>query len=76
MKIKNKDGFVEYQGEEKLPDNTKAVEQWDLEGHLVKRFRSIAEASRETGCGKTGISKCLSGKQRLCGGWIWKLVQK
>ena len=27
MRIKNKDGFIEYEKERKMPDNAKAVEQ-------------------------------------------------
>jgi len=81
MRVKNKNGFIEYEEEErkrkkKIPNTAKAVEQWDTEGHLLATYRSIGEASRKTGCGETGISNCAKGKQKMSGGYIWKFVSK
>ena len=43
--------------------------QYDTDGNFIKEFPSIAEATRQVG---GNISKVLSGKQTLAGGYKWK----
>lgn len=48
------------------------VLQYDLNGHFIREFESVAEASRETNTRDSGIEKCVRGKQERVGNYIWK----
>jgi len=50
----------------------KRVNQYELDGTFRKSYASITEASQKTGFAHSGISKCCSGKQNECHGFIWK----
>lgn len=50
----------------------KSVEQYDMNGNLLNRFRSINEASRETNSTYSAISMCCSGKRNKHNNYIWK----
>jgi len=47
------------------------VNQYSLDGKLIKEFSSIAEAAR-SGFISTHISKCLTGKFKQHRGFVWK----
>ena len=57
-------------------DSKKAVpvEQYDINGNLIKIFGSVIDASREVGC--QGISLCLKGRLKTSGGFVWKYHQQ
>ena len=40
----------------------------------MERYYSIGEAARIIGLHKTNIYDAVSGKQKTCGGYIWKKV--
>lgn len=48
------------------------VLQYDLEGHFVKEFKTIAEASTETNVKATTIEKCFNGKCERAGNFMWR----
>ena len=49
------------------------VEQLDpLTGEAIQSFKSISEASKQTGIPKRSISNTLSGKQRHAGKFLWR----
>jgi group I intron endonuclease len=50
----------------------KAVQQFSLEGEFVNEFKSVSEASKYTGCNKTGIGKVSRGERKSCGGYLWR----
>ena len=50
----------------------KPVNQFTLEGELVKTWDSAAEASRELGI--TGVYRGANGTRKTVGGFIWKYV--
>ena len=50
--------------------NKKPVEQLDLQGNLIKRFESMAEATRQTGI--NNIKAVLYGKQQTAGNCKWR----
>lgn len=52
------------------------VNQYDLEGNLIAKYKGYANASRETGINKSGISNCIYGKTKTCGGYIWTISTK
>lgn len=48
------------------------VIQIDLDGNIVACFKSVAEASRQTGVSKSPIAKTCRGVQEKTGGYFWK----
>lgn len=48
--------------------------QLDLEGNFIKEYQSQAEASKQTGTDRHGISKCCKGKQETAGGYKWEIA--
>ena len=50
------------------------VAQYTLEGNILNTFYSIGEAARVTGLHKGNIYDSTIGKQKTCGGYIWKKV--
>lgn len=55
---------------------SKPICQYDLSGVLIKQWKSSEEASKELGIDSSSIRKCCRGKQKTCGGYIWKSVKK
>lgn len=51
-------------------NSPKEIEQYDLEGNLIKTFNSINQARKETGISK--ISQVCLGRRKTAGGFIWK----
>jgi len=57
--------------------NMKSVLQYSLEGHFIKEFSSIKEASKITGANKLSISRCCRNKgYKTSGGYKWKFKYK
>jgi hypothetical protein len=52
--------------------NFKKVNMYTKNGEYIKTYKSIIEASRETGANATHISLCTKGKQKTCGGYKWQ----
>lgn len=46
--------------------------QYSLSGELIKEFRSIRDAERETGISHNTISRACCGKLKTSGGFIWE----
>ena len=51
----------------------KKVKQLNKNGEVVKIFKSMGEASRETGCSVRGIRDCLKHPNRSNHGWRWAI---
>lgn len=49
----------------------KNVMQLNLKGELLTEYKSVAEASRETGVNKTCIAKVCRGEKHSSGGYCW-----
>jgi group I intron endonuclease len=47
------------------------VKQYTIEGEFVKEYNSLAEAGDAVNISHRGISKCINGKQKSCGGFKW-----
>ena len=55
----------------------KGVQCYDKEtGSLFKEFSGIREAAREMKIDAASISRCISGKVKSAGGYIWKYVKE
>jgi len=52
----------------------KAVVQLSLDGHFVKVFRSMCEATRETGAYSSIICKCCKGIKQKHHGYKWRYL--
>ncbi len=50
----------------------KQVLMFSLEGKLIDKFKSVADASRKTGISKTCISRVCRGERKYSKGYIWK----
>ena len=61
-------GHYENVGAEK-----KMVKQYDFQGNLIKTYKSISAAARDSGIFASNISKCCHGKLKSSGGYIWRL---
>lgn len=48
------------------------IEQYDLQGNLIKKWNSISEASRKLHIACSGISACCRGVNKTCNGYVWK----
>ncbi len=56
-----------------INDNrTKVVQQFSLKGQFINEYKSVSEASKETNCNKTSISKVCRGERKSCGNFCWK----
>lgn len=51
---------------------TTRIKQLTLNNEVVKVYKSIREAARETGICRDSITKCLKGKQQQCNNFKWK----
>lgn len=51
---------------------SKKVVQLSKDLNIISSYASIWEASKITGYDNSGISKACNGKQKTCGGYIWK----
>lgn len=50
----------------------KNVFQLSVDGELLAEYKSVAEASEQTGLSKTCISRVCRGERKYSGGYIWK----
>ena len=62
-------------GSKSFPE--RAVFQKDMEGNIIKQYKSVREATRETGIDHTSISRCCSGSRntKSAGGYKWSYVE-
>ena len=56
----------------KINSPTKSVLQYSINGEFITKYPSTREAGRRTGCYHNSISACCKGKQKTCGGYIWR----
>ena len=55
-----------------MDSRKKKVFQYSLNGEILARYNSVADASRITGLSKTCISRCCRGERRSSSGFLWK----
>ena len=53
-------------------ERRKPCYQYDLNGLLIKKYESEAEATKQTKIHRSCISGCLKGINKTAGGFIWK----
>lgn len=52
------------------------IEQYTLDGELVNRFESSADAERKTGFSQSAIAECARGINKTSFGYVWKFINK
>lgn len=52
--------------------HAKPVKQYSLDGEELASFRSIKDASEETGIQRLSIINCAKGNYRTAGGYVWR----
>ena len=57
---------------EKLPPYYHPINQYDLNGILIKTWNNIKIAGNVLNIKSSSISSCISGKYKTAGGYIWK----
>lgn len=55
-----------------IEKNKIRIKQYNKDGTYINTYNSIIEASKNTNSNPTHISLCAKGKQKTCGGYIWK----
>jgi len=72
--IERPDGYGELISKIKIDNNHcgKLVKQYDLEGNLIKIWKSAAEIERELGFKAENISYCCLRKSKTSNGYIWR----
>ena len=55
-----------------IEKNKIRIKQYSKDGIYINTYNSIIEASKYTNSNSTHISLCAKGKQKTCGGYIWK----
>ena len=63
-----------YQNGLKTPNIEKKVRQFTKGRHFVDRYKSLSEASRQTGVNLGHLSECCTGKRKSAGGFIWRFA--
>lgn len=54
----------------------RAVNQYSKSGNFIKHWDYIKQASNELGASQTGIILCCRGRQKTCGGFVWKYADE
>lgn len=52
------------------------VVQKTKEKNIIKKYHSLVQASKETGICHSCIWKCVNGKRKSAGGYLWESVEK
>lgn len=56
--------------------SAKSVQQLDKNGNLIKEFPYATLAAKELNLDLSSIIKCCRGKNKTCGGYIWRYTNK
>lgn len=51
---------------------SKTIIQYDLNGNFIKEWKGIKETAKTLNIKPPNLSACLNGRQKTCGGFIWK----
>lgn len=54
----------------------RAVNQYSKSGNFIKHWDYIKQASNELGASQAGIISCCRGRQKTCGGFVWKYADE
>lgn len=60
-----------YEFKREVKPRKKTIEQYDMEGNLIARYASTAEAERITKFPQKSIQKCAQGRCKTSHGYVW-----
>lgn len=60
---------------ETIKKKSKPVNQYTLDGTLIKTWIGASQAMKELGIDKSSIGRVCTGKKKSAGGYIWKYVE-
>lgn len=58
--------------QDRLYGNEQPIGQYKLDGTLIAIYPSQSEASRKNGISQSNLWKCIEGKRKTTGGYIWR----
>ena len=61
---------------DKENSNSKKINQYDLEGNLIKKWNSTMEIERQLGINHSNISACCKGRYKKSNGYIWRYINE
>jgi hypothetical protein len=53
---------------------SKKISQYTIGGKYIRDWDSISEASRTLGINISHITQCCKGREKQCGGFIWRYM--
>lgn len=56
--------------------HNKQVLQYDKEGKFIAQYESVVETAKAIGCSKSAVSKCCTGINHTCKGYIFKFMEE
>lgn len=56
----------------KKRSSSRVIYQYDLNGNLLKKFKTLKDAGKSIGVAAQSIQACCNGKSKQSGGYIWK----
>lgn len=74
---KSAGGYIwKFKNEQKIKDTglRKPIVQLDKNNCVIKHYKSISEAARQTQINRKGINDCCNGRIKTSGGYIWKFL--
>lgn len=73
MSIEQRDRMIQHNKE--LNESKKIkVYQLSKDGNIIKEWECIGDAARMLGLNAPNIIACLKGRQKTCGGYVWRYV--
>lgn len=57
--------------ERMVKSHLKPILQFSKDGEFIRRWESGTQVKRELGFNQSNITKCLKGKKKTCGGYVW-----
>lgn len=57
-----------------IPVNKKKTYQYTKDGFLVNTYESMTRASESTGIDVSNICRCINGRIKTSGGYVWKTI--
>lgn len=55
---------------------SRPVLQYDLNGNLIAEYKSACEATRQTGCDQSDITRCCQGIRKTAKGYLWRYKEQ
>ena len=54
--------------------SSRSIRQFDTDGNIIRDYKYASMAANEYNLDLSSIIKCCKGKQKTCGGYVWKYI--